>query len=117
MRDHVRDSGQVACCGLFCGACGAFLRKRCPGCRQNKGASWCKVRSCCIERAHRSCADCTEIQSVRDCRKYHNWISRIVGWLLRSDRAACIARIRQVGYDEYSEEMARQGLQTIKRRS
>ena len=49
----------VARCGLYCGACGSYLKGRCPGCRENVKATWCKVRACCGEHSYASCADCT----------------------------------------------------------
>mgnify|MGYP001174253203 CR=1 FL=1 len=39
----------VAYCGLYCGQCTKYLKGKCPGCKENEKASWCKTRSCCIE--------------------------------------------------------------------
>ncbi|MBI4859600.1 MAG: DUF3795 domain-containing protein [Candidatus Riflebacteria bacterium] len=106
MRQIVTDARLIACCGLYCGACGSYLRERCPGCLGNTSATWCKVRACCLERGHGSCADCTSVHDVRDCGKFHNWISRLIGFVLRSDRAACIACIKEKGRDAFAREMA-----------
>ena len=43
MKEIVADPKLVAYCGLYCGACGAYLRGRCPGCIENYKATWCKV--------------------------------------------------------------------------
>ena len=60
MKEIVSDPKLVAFCGLYCGACRAYLKDRCPGCHDHEKASWCKVRICCLEAGYSSCADCTE---------------------------------------------------------
>ena len=115
MKDIVADAKLVACCGLYCGACRAYLRGRCGGCRENHKASWCKVRACCIGNQFASCADCTDFQNPRDCRKFNNWIAKIFGLIFRSDRAACIGQIRRIGIEGHAAEMAKSKRQTIKK--
>ena len=56
----------IAACGLYCGACRKYLNGKCPGCKQNEKATWCKIRQCCIEKEIHSCADCT--MNVKDCK-------------------------------------------------
>jgi hypothetical protein len=109
------DAKLIACCGLYCAACGAHRKGRCPGCAGNTKASWCKVRACCAEKKIATCAECVEHPDPRECRKFHNPISRIIGFILRSDRRACIFRIRQLGPDAYSREMAQKGTHAIRR--
>jgi hypothetical protein len=115
MKESTADPNLVACCGLYCGACGAYLRGRCPGCRENHKAAWCKVRSCCIENQFASCADCKEHEDVHDCRWFNNWISKLFGLIFRSDRAACIRQIRSIGIEGHATEMAKCKRQSIKR--
>jgi hypothetical protein len=115
MKEIVHDPKLVAFCGLYCGACGAYLKDRCPGCHDNEKASWCKVRTCCTETGYSSCADCTEFDDPKDCRKFHNFISRTIGFVLRSDRPACIAQIRRKGLEGHAENMASNKRQTIRR--
>jgi len=112
----VADKNLVAYCGLYCGACRSYLKGSCPGCRDNVKATWCKVRTCCIENNLQSCADCTTVE-LKDCSKYNNFISKAFGFVFNSDRAACIARIKEAGYEIYAVEMAETKRQTIKRRS
>jgi hypothetical protein len=50
------------------------------------------------------------------CRKYNNFISKAFGYIFNSDRSACIARIKQIGYGDYAIEMANGKIQTIKRK-
>ena len=115
MREIVSDPTLVARCGLYCGACGSYMRGRCPGCRENAKAKWCKVRSCCGERLFASCADCTEFPDPRGCRDFNNFMAKLFGFILRSDRAACIDQIRRLGIQGHADEMARSRRQTIRR--
>ena len=105
----------VAFCGLYCGECGAYKRGRCPGCAENIKTGWCGVRKCCLDEKRTSCADCATHPDPRSCGKFHNWISRLIGFVLRSDRRACIRRIREVGREAFAEEMAKTGRQTLKK--
>ena len=43
MRTIVPDNKNIAACGLYCGACRKFLAEKCPGCKPNKKATWCKI--------------------------------------------------------------------------
>jgi hypothetical protein len=98
----------VACCGLYCGACRSLLKGRCPGCRDNARAKWCKVRTCCIEHGYASCADCAQHADPDACRRFNNIISKAMGLLFNSNRRACVLRIREVGAAQFAEQMAAQ---------
>lgn len=114
-KEITADKNLIAYCGLYCGSCKSYLNGKCPGCRDNTKATWCKVRECCIGNNFQSCADCTTI-SLLDCSKYNNFISKAFGYIFNSDRPACIARIKEIGYDEFSVEMALNKTQSIKRK-
>ncbi len=105
----------VAYCGLYCGACGAYKKKKCPGCAANEKASWCKVRKCCIEKKIKSCADCADMADKASCGKLNNFISKTIGLFTRSDRPGCIRKIVELGYDHYAEFMDKNNLQSVKR--
>lgn len=109
------DSKLVAYCGLYCGACGRYLNEKCPGCAQNEKAGWCQIRACNIENGYTSCADCTQFADVNDCKKFNNLVSRMFAFVFRSNRPACIVRIREIGVESYAAEMAQKGQMTIKR--
>jgi len=111
----VADETLVARCGLYCGACGAYRRGRCPGCAGNEKATWCQVRSCCHAAGFQSCAECTTHPDPSDCRKYNNIIARVFGWIFRSNRRACILQIRQQGLTGHAQLMAQQGRQSLPR--
>lgn len=105
----------IAYCGLYCGACKAYVSSRCPGCRKNGRAKWCKLRSCAIQAGYATCADCVQHTDPRRCAKYHNWISRVFGFVFRSNRAACIDRIREVGRESFAREMSERGRHSLPR--
>ena len=115
MKPIIADKSLIAYCGLYCGSCKKYLSGSCQGCHENEKASWCKVRSCCIEHVYVSCADCKEFSNPMDCKKFNNFFSKIFAMLFKSDRAACIAKIRESGYAGFAEFMASNNLQTIRR--
>lgn len=105
----------VAYCGIYCGACRSYAIGRCPGCRKSEKATWCKVRTCCINNKYATCANCTTHCDPRACKVYHNPISRLFGFVFRSNRAACIQRIREVGTTTFAREMAERRRYTLPR--
>jgi hypothetical protein len=105
----------VAYCGLYCGACKAYRSGRCPGCRKNEKAGWCKVRACCISTGRSTCADCTTHPDPRQCGIHNNFISRLFGFVFRSNRAACVDRIRAIGREGFAGEMAKAGRHSLPR--
>ena len=110
----VNDVALIAACGLYCGACPRFLNDKCPGCRENKRAGWCKIRSCCLTTGIANCARCRETGHAR-CKTFNNIIGRIFSWIFRSNRPACIDRIAAVGEKTFAGEMTSTGRMTIKR--
>ncbi|MFH0919451.1 MAG: DUF3795 domain-containing protein [Fibrobacterota bacterium] len=116
MKTVVNDIHLIAYCGLYCGACGAYLKERCPGCRENiKADRWCKIRVCCTERKYASCAECTEFADVNACKKFNNLFSKFFAWVFRSDRKACIGQIREKGRAGHADIMAREKKPSLKR--
>jgi len=115
MKEITTDAGLVAYCGLYCGACRSYLKDRCPGCHNNEKATWCKVRSCCNNAGIASCSDCTTFSDPKDCGKFNNVFSKVIGFVLRSDRRACIMQIRAKGISGHAEDMAMHKRQSIRR--
>ncbi len=115
MKNITADKKLIAKCGLYCGACSKFLKSSCPGCQDNIKATWCKVRSCCLEHSYGSCAECSSYAQAVECGKFNNFIARIFGFIFRSDRNACIERIKELGPESYAREMTEQQKQTIKK--
>ena len=114
-KEIITDKNLVAYCGLYCGACRAYLKRKCQACKDNEKASWCKVRKCCIENNFTSCADCN-IKLLEECKYFNNFMAKLFGFIFRSDRTACINRIKKIGYDAFAQEMAESKRQTIKRK-
>lgn len=105
MRGVTENAELVAFCGLYCGACGAFLKEKCNGCSKNEKATWCKIRVCCKAKKVTSCAECNEYTNPKDCNKFHNNMSKIFAFLFKSDRAACIAQIKALGKSGHAKRM------------
>lgn len=115
MREITVDKNLIAFCGLYCGACSRYLNEKCPGCHENQKATWCKVRTCNMENKYASCADCRQVV-LSECKDLNNFVARIFGFIFRSDRKACLERIKAVGYDAFSREMAEAKMSTIRRK-
>jgi hypothetical protein len=111
----ISDKNLVAYCGLYCGACKSYIKGTCPGCHDNTKATWCKIRSCNIEHGYTSCADCKEFSDPMECGKFNNFFSKFFALIFRSDRAACVAKVKELGYDGFAAFMAENQLQTIRR--
>ena len=111
MKEIIADAALIAACGLYCEACKKYLAGRFPGCGENEQASWCKAGTCCLGQDIVSCAECADVE-IRECGKLNN---RIVSFLFRSDRAACLDRISVIGKDVFAAEMAEKRMMTIRR--
>lgn len=108
------DKELISYCGLYCGACGKYLNGKCPGCRENEKASWCKIRKCNMEHSYRTCAACQ--MNVVECKTYSNFISKLFGLIFRSDRNACISRIKDIGEEAFAKEMSEKRTMTLKKK-
>jgi hypothetical protein len=106
----------VAYCGLYCGACRSYRKGRCPGCHGNDKATWCKVRACCREHGHSSCADCKDHVDPATCTHFNTFFAKLFGVVFNSDRRACIVQIRDKGIDEHAAFMAHRRRQSLPRR-
>ena len=115
MKEIISDSKLVAYCGLYCGACKKYLQEKCQGCHDNEKATWCKIRSCCMDNQYSSCAECKEFPDPNDCRMFNNFMSKVFALIFRSNRAACIDQIREIGIQGHSEKMSELKLQSLKR--
>lgn len=111
MKPVTADVRHIAACGLYCGACRKYLSAKCPGCRANEKATWCKIRSCCLQKGFHTCAECA--RDVKECKLFSNWMGKLFAFLFDSDRPACIRYIKRQGEQAFAEEMARQKKQTL----
>jgi hypothetical protein len=115
MRQVFADPDLVACCGLYCGACDAYLKEKCPGCRKSQKNGWCGIKLCAADKGIASCADCLQFKDPRDCGKFNNFISKVMGLVFNSDRPACIGELKQLGPKAYAAKMAWLSQRTIPR--
>ena len=116
MKEVTSSKDLVAYCGLYCGACGAHLKGRCPGCHENAKARWCKIRTCCGEHAYATCADCKEYADPRDCEQFNNLIVKLLSLLFNSNRPAGVLKIRELGVEGFAAFMAEKKLMKLPRR-
>lgn len=100
------NSDLVSSCGIYCGACHRYKKKKCPGCAQNRSATWCKIRTCTSERQIRTCAECAEFSNVNQCRKFNTLFAKFFALVFRSDRPASLKKIQLTSLDDYAEYMA-----------
>ena len=115
MKEIVNDKNLVAYCGLYCGSCGAYHRNRCKGCHDNVKASWCKIRTCCINNKYLTCAECQKHTDIQQCSFFNNFVAKIFAFIFKSDRNACIDQIRSNGLEYHAKDMSSKGLQSMKR--
>ena len=115
MEGIISDIKMVAYCGLYCGACRAFLKGNCPGCHDNEKAGWCKIRICCAENSYSTCADCKEFNDPMECKKFNNFFSKLFAFVFRSNRPACIQQIKDTGIQGHADKMTELGRMTLKR--
>lgn len=104
----------VAFCGLYCGNCGKFQKGKCKGCAQYNEASWCKIRTCCIEHNYNTCADCSTT-TPRSCGNYNGIFSKFFEIVFKSDRKSSIEYIKEHGCDAFVDLMVSKNLMVIRK--
>jgi hypothetical protein len=104
-----QDIGLIAACGLYCGSCNKLRKGKCPGCRDNEKASWCKIRTCCIEKGIDNCSLCKEYPDTKKCSKYNNLVARAIEFVFITDRSLCIEKIKTEGNDKFVQIMSDNG--------
>lgn len=115
-KEIIADEKLVAYCGLYCGGCKRYLIGKCPGCDKNEKASWCGVRKCCKTNNFKSCAQCHKFSDLNNCKDFNNFFSKLFGLIFRSDRKACIEKIKEIGTEEFAKEMTEKKSHTVKRK-
>ncbi len=116
-KDKVKgDPKLVSKCGLYCGSCKKFKSEKCPGCEGNEKASWCKVRTCCLEKNIPTCVQCNEFDDWKECKKANNFMSGIFSFFYNSDHDANKRMIAKDGLKKYANHMAREDLVSMKKR-
>ena len=101
------DINFISHCGLYCGACPKYIEGQCKGCKgaQSKYLKHCKVYPCTIENDYHSCAECTIIDNVKNCKKFNRWNIRLGEFLTGTSRAKGIKMIKEQGKNAFIEFM------------
>ncbi len=95
----------VAYCGLICSKCGAFIKGKCQGCHSEKPMfKNCPVKKCNIEKQFSTCSDCTDFSELKNCKKLNNWISKIIGFIFKTNRIANLCKIKEIGFEKFKAE-------------
>ena len=115
MAESKNTTKLIAACGLYCANCRSYKKGKCPGCLDNVKASWCAVRTCCIENKYATCAECTSFTEPTDCKKFKNPIASVIGFLFNTDRAAGIRCVREKGAAALATELGESGRMGLKR--
>lgn len=95
----------IACCGLCCSNCGMYKKEKCQGCHSDKPMNRnCKMKACAMGHGYATCAECTDFQNLKECKKLYNIISRFFGFIFHTDRIGNLNRIRKIGLDKFKED-------------
>ena len=105
--------GLIAYCGLYCGACGKYVKELCPGCIDNKKTSLCAVKNCCINKKIASCAECADFIDKSACLKLNGPVSKIIYFFTDSDRLKCLKMLSELGPKPYAGFMSENGFHSL----
>jgi len=118
MNQIEKNEKLISPCGFYCGACKSFLKGKCHGCETNT-SNWsrkCKVKLCCKENNHQTCAECGQYSDVKECKKLNSLFTRFFAVFVGYDRPGSIRKIKEDGYSEYAKQMAQNKTMWIKRK-
>ena len=104
-----KDIGLIAACGIYCGSCGKFRKGKCPGCKDNNKANWCKIRTCCLGKEINNCSFCEEFPDPKACGKYNNFVARAIEFVFITDRLLCIEKLKAEGNEKFVQIMSDNG--------
>lgn len=105
MEDLSPNTELIAKCGLYCGGCKKYQKGNCGGCDAYVKATWCKIRTCCINKQITSCANCDEYENTKDCDKHKGFIINTFSIVFNSDRHACNAYIKKNSAESFAKLM------------
>lgn len=108
----VKPDEHIASCGLFCSNCGAFKKQKCKGCMVSPMFASCSIRKCVIKKGIITCAECPDFKaphSYKECKKLHNFISKVFAVVFKSDRIGELTMLRDQGKEAYLAEKRRTG--------
>jgi hypothetical protein len=115
MENNIQNKNLIAYCGLYCKNCSKYKQAKCAGCEKNEKASWCTIRTCCIEKGIQSCAQCSDFQNPSECKKYNNVFSKVIQFVTRTDRELCVKLIKEEGREAFISYMDKFGKMSLPR--
>jgi len=115
MEDKIVNN-QISYCGLYCGNCRRLISGKCSGCSSNNKLSWCKIRTCNIDKGYVSCAQCID-PGYENCKKVNNFIGKFFSIVFNSDRIKGLAMIEYQGHEAFISYMKTSGKMAISRKS
>lgn len=79
-------------------------------CKNGCGQSRCSIRKCAQEKELVSCADCSDYAS---CKLLDNFMSKLFGFIFRSNRSGNLDLLHEKGYDHVAEKLKSTGKMTV----
>ncbi|MCK5146273.1 DUF3795 domain-containing protein [bacterium] len=116
MKEIIADETLVAFCGLYCGACKAYKKGKCPGCRETEKKDWCKIRKCNVDHSYASCADCVDFEDPAACRKLNRFWFKFFSIFVGYDMPGGVRLLKEIGPLAYAEQLAGAKSMWVKRR-
>jgi len=100
-------------CGLFCGNCKRGYARNSDVsklCKNGCGFASCSIRKCAQEKNLESCAECDDYLS---CKLLNSFMSKLFGFIFRSNRIGTLNLIRNSGYDHAADLLKKSGKMTV----
>jgi hypothetical protein len=113
-QEYLNNPQLIAACGLYCGTCSKYVKEKCPGCKENSKAKWCKIRTCNLDNHFSNCTECSDV-SIEECKKLNNTIGKVFKLIFGTDRIASLIYIKNNGAEHYAEKMCKMGQMAIKK--
>ena len=114
MKDRA-DDFLLAYCGLVCSDCGMYKKGKCDGCNSDAPLNKnCKVKACAVEHEYSTCADCEMYAEFKDCGKLNNFVSKVLGFIFRTNRIVNLDIIKRDGVDALKEKFQKEEVTTKK---
>lgn len=69
-----------------------------------------------MEHNRATCADCTDFDNLKECKKLNNFMAKMFGLVFNSDRVASLTFIKDQGTDAFVSKMESEKAMTFKRK-
>lgn len=73
-----------------------FKKDKCRGCKDKRAINKnCQIEKCVKSHSFETCAECGEFKDLKECKKLNNIISKIFGFVFKTDRIANLEKLRK----------------------